>query len=165
MSETLRLGTTNRRLDVLAVEQGVEKECPLRPGLTVTILPAGVWNPRFQQALQARIERMAEAQAKNGDGKKPPAERNQDPEFVASALVLKMDGLYAADGSKVEYTLARGVSVLSDPANGDVMAWIVHEAQDYDRYYTGSVEADAKNSSTGSNGKQVGAGSSKKTRS
>lgn len=160
MTETLRLGTTNRRLDVLAIEQGVEKDCSaLRPGLKVTILPAGTWNPRFRRALQARVERIAEANGKAGG----IPERYEDPEFVAAALVLNMSGMYNASGEAVEYTHARGVAALSDPANADVMAWIVHEAQDYGRYYTEAVEADAKNSLTGSGGKQAGAGSSERT--
>lgn len=161
MAETLRLGTTGRRLDVLAVQQGIEKECPLRPGLFVTVLPAGTFNPRFARAIQARLERLAAK--KEQEGAQPSTRFEEDPEFVVDALVASMRGIYAGDGSEVAYTPAVGLQVLADPGNADVTVWICNEAHDYGRFYEQGVEADAKNSSPGSNGKQVGAGESERT--
>jgi hypothetical protein len=160
----LILGTTNRRLDTLAVEQGVERECdPLRPGLFVTILPAGTFNPRFRSAIQERVERMAE---RNGKGEDSDAlDRYDDPAFVVQALVLSMRGIRKADGTEVEYTSEVGMRALSDPGNADVLGWIVNEAHVYTRYYTQGVEADAKNSPTGSGGRQAGVGKSEKIQS
>jgi hypothetical protein len=162
-----RLGTTNRRLDELAVAQGVEKECHHRPGLFVTVLPAGQFNPRFDRALRARVERLTkEAALKNGDAAAEEfSTRWRDPEFVAGALVAGMRGIYTAEGEEVAYTPELGVQVLADPGNADVLAWVTGEALDYERYYTGSVERDAKNSPAGSGGKRAGAGNSGKTRS
>lgn len=157
----VRLGSSSRRLDVLAVAQGIEHECPLRPGLTVTILPAGPFNARFKRALQERVERMAERNGSAEEG----ADRFSDPAFVAQALVLTMTGLYGADGSEIPYTPELGNQILADPGNADVLAWIANESMRYEHYYTKDVEADAKNSSTGSSGKKAGVGRSAKTRS
>lgn len=167
MGETLRLGATKRRLDVLAVQQGVEHECPLRPGLFVTILPAGMFNPRFARAAQAALEQLVAEGSKNGkakDGVKgAPLQRFEDPEFIERALVASIRGIYRADGTEVVYTSEVGLAVLSDPGNADVLAWIVLKAQEYGRYYDEEVEADAKNSLPDSSGKQAGVGASETT--
>ena len=76
-----------------------------------------------------------------------------------------MTGIYRSDDTTVDYTPEVGKKVLGDPTNADVLSWVTIQAQAYDRYYTGTVKADAKNSSTGSSGKRAGAGKSKKTRS
>lgn len=141
-TETLRLGTTSRRLDPEAVESGTERECPLRPGLTVMIRPAAMFNPHFRKALQNRVQQIADA---NGDGLEYTA-RYQDPEFVAEALVADVRGITRADGSEVTYTPDLGRAVLSDPGNADVLEWIANEALDFGHFYTAQVEEDEKNS-------------------
>jgi len=161
----MRLGSSPRRLDILAVEQGVEHECPLRPEFYVTVLPAGTWNPRFKRALQQRVERISE---RNGRPDTDAAEdefrdRYDDPAFVLDALVLSMRGIYGPTGEERPYTHDIGLNVLADPHNADVLAWIVNQAHLYGRYYEDGLEADAKNSLTGSGGSEAGAGTSEKT--
>lgn len=139
--QVLQLGTTNRRLNAQAITDGVPTPCPLRPGLTVSVLPAAMFNPRYRKALQTRIERMV---AENGDNGEP--NRYQDPGFVADALVADMQGIRGADGSEVAYTEEIGQQVLSDPGNADVLEWVANQAMDFGHFYTAQVEEDEKNS-------------------
>lgn len=165
-TETLRLGATDRRLDLEAVGHGIEKECPFRPGFFVTILPGLAFNGRYQRALISLGERIAaQASKKEADGAAVQAvdDRFRDPVFVVEAVVAGMRGLFAADGSEVAYTPEVGVQVLSDPGHADVLAWIGNEAHDYARYYTDQLRADAGNSPAGSNGNGPGAGDSERT--
>lgn len=139
---TLRLGTSNRRLDEAAISQGVDKECPFRPGLVVTILPGASYNPRFRKAIQNA------ALKSNGDAesaKEKFLSRYDDPEFVVEALVSDMKGLYNENGNEVKYTTERGLAIFSDPANADVKEWVVTQAHQYGQFYTESVEEDAGN--------------------
>lgn len=173
-TETIRLGATDRRLNLEAVGHGIEKECPFRPGFFVTILPGLAFNSRYQRALISLGERIAaQASKKKADG---AAERDsdgaavqavddrfRDPLFVVEAVVAGMRGLFAADGSEVAYTPEVGIQVLADPGHADVLAWIGNEAHDYARYYTDQLRADAGNSPAGSNGNGPGAGDSERT--
>jgi hypothetical protein len=163
MSETLRLGTTTKRLDTERVEGGVELECPHRPGLYVTILPAASWNQRWKDRVRAENER-AIARMKNGT---PPAMPDffGDPDFIVSTLVGGMRGLYDAKGEQVEYTTALGVGIIADPTHADVKEWVVLQAQRYGQFYREEVEADSGNSGRGSSGKRAGAARSTKTKS
>ena len=164
---TLRLGSKDRRLDVAAMEGGVEKECTLfRPGFYVTVLPAVSFNRRYRKAMIARNERLA---ASNGKPEKADSEASYiidmyaDPEFVVDGLVAGMRGIYDVDGNEVEYTREVGLAVLADAGNADVLDWIANEARDYGRYYTDGLEDDAKNSPTDSGGSAAGVGGSEKT--
>ncbi len=139
--EGVRLGTTDRRLDVGAIETGVPVECPLRPGLTVSILPAAMFSSRFRKALQHRIEALSGA---NGDATE--LGRYQDPAFVVDALVSDMAGITRADGTEISYTPELGRAVLSDPGNADVLEWVANVAMDMGQFYTQQVEEDEKNS-------------------
>lgn len=142
-TSTLRLGTTTRRLDLDAVHQGRAVECPLRPGLTVTVLPAAAYNPRYKKALQAWALRLPARS--NGDAEKVEMQDHlTDPQFVTDALVASMTGIYSGD-EPVEYTPDVGLEILADEANADVLGWIANEAYDYGLFYTEDVEAAAKN--------------------
>lgn len=146
--EALRLGNSNRKLDEAATHQGIEKECPMRPGLVVTILPGASWNPRYAKA--TRNWAMSATDADTPEEAKEQAEeafrdRYDDPEFVAEALVADMSGLYNAKGNEVQYTTERGIAILADPGNADVRQWIVNQAHQYGQYYTEAVEEDAGN--------------------
>lgn len=140
---TLRLGTTHRRLDLDAIHQGKPLECPFRPGLTVTILPAATYNPRYKKALQAWGMRLSERA--NGSGEVEISDHLEDPVFVADALVADMAGIYDGEGNPVEYTAEIGRRVLGADANADVLSWVANAAHDYGRYYAEDVEAAAKN--------------------
>lgn len=142
VAKALQLGTTNRRLDAEAVRSGAPHDCPLRPGLTVYIRPAAMFNPSFREALQNRIQQAAEA---NGDGLEH-ANRYQDPGFVADALVAGMEGIRDADGEEVPYTPEIGRAVLADPGNADVLEWVANQAMDFGHFYAAQVEEDEKNS-------------------
>lgn len=149
MSE-LRLGTSPRRLDLEATRQGVELECPFRPGFFVTVLPFAVYNPHFREATQKHAGRLWNGKTKedaptNGEATDMIVERSEDPRFICEALVAGMRGLYDSEGSEVEYTQERGISVLSDAANADVLNWIVGEASNYGQFYTKEVEDAAGN--------------------
>lgn len=170
----LVLGTGGRRLDAVAAVQGIEKECPWRSGLHVKILPAATFNPRFREAIaNLQVDEAEVVRARKvvmGDDRARAAasaafiSRWERPDFAASALVGDMRGIYAADGSEVAYTEEVGLKILSDPSNADVLQWIVGEAMQIGQFYTKAVEADAKNSRTGSGGKRTGAGRSRKTK-
>lgn len=167
-TNTIRLGTTTKRLDQAAVQQGVEVECPFRPDFFVTVLPGATWNPRFRVALQNQKARGWVPDGAEG-AELTAAERflrvYDDPEFIAEALVAGWRGVVGADGAEVEFDQALCVAVLSDPGNLDVREWIVNQATTYGRFYTESVEEEAGNSGRGSSGKKAGAGRSKKTES
>lgn len=158
---TLRLGTTNRRLDPDAVKSGVRKACPYRPGLHVTLLPAAHFNARWQQAL-AEAARRERARGEDAEG--GVMERLSDPQLLVDAIVADMDGIYDEDGEEVEYTPELGLQILSDEGNRDVADWIASQAFQWGHFYTEEVRADEKNSGTGSSGKKAGAGRSTKTR-
>jgi hypothetical protein len=153
-TERLRLGTSGKALDATAVQQGLVKECPYRAGVTFTILPAAMWNPRFRQAVQNRLGRIA-LQKVNGEATKVAngkaaheteyESRYDDPDFIASALVAGIDGLFNGKGNPVKYTPERAVQILSDPANWDVKEWLVNEALQWGQFYTQAVEGEAKN--------------------
>lgn len=142
-TETLYLGTTKRRLDIRAVEDGVAYDCPIRPGLVVTIRPAAMFNPHFRRALTERVQRIAET---NGGDSVEHTSRYRDSGFVAEALVAHMGPLKRADGTEVDYTPEIGRAVLADPGNADVLEWISNTALDDGRYYTAEVEEEEKNS-------------------
>lgn len=142
-TETLYLGTTKRRLSPAAVEDGVPYDCPIRPGLTVTIRPAAMFNPHYRKAFQNRIQRMTED---NGDGIAEHTSRYRDSDFVVEALVADMGPLFNADGDQVEYTPERGKALLGDPGHADVLEWVSNTALDDGRYYEAEVEEDEKNS-------------------
>lgn len=173
MSEAIRLGTSAKRLDPVAVEQGVTKECPYRPGLMVTLLPAASFNPRFRRAVQAgALKAAAKLNAKGSTVESVQNEAEQDflsryddPAFVATALVADMGGLFNGDGSEVPYTVERGTAIFSDPGNADVKEWVVNQALRYGQFYVEEIEEEAKNSPTGSSGTKSGAGASGKTKS
>ena len=133
---TLQLGTTDRRLDLAAIEQGVEKECPDRPGLFVRILPASPYNPRYRAAVENRALKVTE----NGEGPPSFVEMFDDPAFVTEALVADMRGIRDGDGSEVAYTPEIGVQILSAPEHQDVREWIGRESLKRGQYYTESVE-------------------------
>lgn len=132
----LQLGTTTRRLDVAAIEQGVEKECPDRPGLFVRILPASPYNPRYRAAIENRALRVTE------NGQEPPSfvEMFDDAEFVTEALVADMRGIRDETGAEVTYTPELGAQILSAPEHQDVREWIGRESLRRGQYYTESVE-------------------------
>ena len=135
----LRLGSSNRRLDATAIQQGVRKECPFRPGLFVMVLPAASYNPRYRKALQ-------NARAKLDAGEQTEFLSKYDsPEFVTEAFVADMDGLYDREGKPVPYTPERGLKILSAAQNADVLEWIANDAHAYGQFYTEAVEADAGN--------------------
>lgn len=171
MSETLRLGTSNKRLDPVAVEQGVTRPCPFRPGLTITILPAASFNPRFRRAVQlGAVKAAAKLKSQNGNVETATEEaedeflgRYDDPHFIVAALVADMGGLYDGEGNEVEYTTERGLQVFSDPGNADVKEWTVNQSLLYGQFYVEEVQEQRKNSRTGSGGKKAGAGKSEKT--
>ena len=139
--ERFRLGTTDRRLDASAIEAGGPTEWPRRPGLTVSVLPHAVFNPRFRAALHNRIERL-----KAANGERPETNRHDDPQFVAEALIADMQGIHRADGSPVEYTVEIGTQLLSDPGNADVLEWVANESMNLGHFYEAQVEEDEKNS-------------------
>lgn len=153
----MRLGTTHRKLDRLAIEQGVEKECPERPGLFVRILPASTYNPRYRKAIQDEAMRIK-------DGGEADGNRYEDAQFVADVLVADMRGLYDGE-EEIEYTPEIGAEIFADPAHRDVLDWIVSEAMKRGQFYTEAVEKKVGNSPAGSSGKKAGAGKSTKTRS
>jgi hypothetical protein len=167
----MRLGTTTRRLDPVASKQGVRKECPYRPGLFVTLLPAAPFNPRWQRALADTIKR--ERAERNGDAKAAgedeaaafALDRLEDPQLLVEAVVADMDGIFDDEDKAVTYTPEVGIEILSDEGNKDVTGWIAVEAFRWGQFYVEEVERDEKNSAAGSSGKKAGAGRSKKTRS
>lgn len=141
MEQAIRLGTSNKRLDALAIKQGVTKECPFRPGFTVTFLPAASYNPRFRKAIQ-------NGPRTNGDAETAAEEflnRYDDPQFVVDALVSDMGGIYNGQGEPVTYTPELGLAILADPSNADVKEWVVNEAHHYGHFYSEGVEQDAGN--------------------
>lgn len=140
---TLRLGTTTRALDVEKAHQGVEKECPHRPGLYVTVLPAAAWNRRWKERVRQENEAVL---ARMRDGEKIEGrDFFEDAGFIADTLVGGMRGLYDADGNEVAYTPEIGVQVLEDEANADVKEWVVLQAQRYGQFYRDEVEKDEGN--------------------
>lgn len=139
----MRLGTTTRRLDTEAVEQGVEKECPHRPGLFVRVLPAASWNQRFKERVRRENEAVVQRMKENGDPGK--VDYYDDAEFIADTVVAGMRGLYDDEGNEVEYTPELGAQILADPYNADVKEWVVLQAKQYGRYYREEVEKDAGN--------------------
>lgn len=148
--EVLKLGTTGRKLDAAAVEQGLRQECPFRPGFFVSILPAASYNPRYKKAMQSA--RVSEKAVREQDPEKRDEEigksylsRYEDPEFVAEAFVANMEGIFRGDGSPVPYTQELGAQILRDGGNADVMQWIVSEAHQYGKFYTDQVARDSGN--------------------
>jgi len=158
---TYRLGDTGARLDLVAVQQGVEREHWHRKGLKVRVLPAGDFNPRFRNAFRDRAMEIGD---RNGSSGEVPS-WTDDAAFVATAIVADMSGIYDADGNAVAYTPAVGERVLSDPENADLLAWIVSEALQHGSFYTERVEKQVGNSRRGSGGKRAGAARSARTRS
>ena len=152
--ESLQLGSSARKLDAVAVRQGIERECPYREGVTFTILPAAHFNPRFRRAVQNRMT-LAVAKKANGLASEDGAHdetfveeaegRYDDPEFIASALLADINGIRNEKGNPVKYTHERGVQILSDPSNWDVREWLINEALTLGQFYTDDVEAAAKN--------------------
>lgn len=157
--DILRLGTTDRRLDVEAVTSGIEKECVFRPGLFVTFLPAATFNDRYARALIARSERISRVE----DDRAFEQGTRMDHELVVDGLVVAMRGIRTADGTEVPYTREVGVQVLGDPSNADVLSWVSNESRKYAAYYTDRLEDDLGNSSTDSSGSSAGVGKSEKT--
>lgn len=151
MAESLRLGTTDRKLDAVAVQQGLTRDCPHREGLKVTILPAANFNPRFQKAVQEQLmaaalrSRAKKAEEPNGEANTHVWNRYEDPQFIATALVSNMDGLYGANNKKRKYTPALGAEIFADPSHWDVKQWVVNEALDLAQFYVQEVQAEAKN--------------------
>lgn len=139
----MRLGNSAKRLDATAIQQGVVKECPYRDGLTVRVLPAAGFNPRFRKAIQNQAVQALSDSAESA--REAFINRYEDPAFVAKALVADMDPIYDDDGERLDYTPEIGEEVLSDPGNADVLQWIVNEALTYGQFYTDTVEAEAKN--------------------
>lgn len=153
----LNLGSTSRKLDLDAIDKGVEKECPERPGLFVRILPASRYSKRFNAAL--------ENEALSVDGPRGLTQLLEDGEFVASVLVAGMRGIFDKDGKEVAYTDELGALILSNPAHRDVRDWVVAEAMQRGHYYTEAVESKKGNSASGSSGNGAGAARSRKTKS
>lgn len=157
-TETLRLGTRDRRLDEAATQQGRECVPPDYLGLdgvTVWVLPAATYNPRARRAIQNVARSMANGNGRRitaedleGDAEDLSDEVNEilyDPRFVVDALVADIDGLYNGKGNAVKYTRDRGLAILSDPGYADVLDWIVTEAKRLGKYYSETVEEDAGN--------------------
>lgn len=157
---SLRLGNTTRRLDAEAIEQGVTKECPVRPGLLVTYLPAATFNRRFKRALSKRPKEPG-----SGNTRADFIERCGEPEVIVDGLVTNVEGVFDEKGEAVEYTPEIGLQIFSDPSNADVVEWMVSECITYGQFYTKEVIEDSGNSGSGSSGKRAGAGKSKKTKS
>ncbi len=154
----MKLGTTNRRLDAKAITQGIEVECPMRPGFFVTILPGAMYNPRYRKAVQEDADRVAEMAPSDAE----VVNRYDSLDFVVRALVSGMRGITDDEGNPVPYSPEMAKDVLGATENSDVRDWLISEAHNYGQFYTDSVEKDAKNSSTGSSGKAAGAGRSGK---
>ncbi len=176
--ETLRLGTTNRRLDAVAVEQGREFPCPLRPGLTITILPAAEFNPRYVRAIRKSTEAvrdlLSEAKDQDKEAKKILEKGAREEsilgelstaEFLVEAIVTDIKGLFNHEtGEELEYTPERGLRILSDPGHADVKNWIAMQATRFGHFYVKQTEKDLGNSSRGSRGKKSGAARAGKTK-
>jgi hypothetical protein len=90
-------------------------------------------------------------------------DREYDPEFIADAVIVDIEGLRNGSGNAVQYSRERGIAVLSDPTMVHFREWVVTQAQ----ILAAGLEietADAGNDSRStSNGRRAGAGRSKKT--
>lgn len=137
-----RLGTTDRHLDADAVDDGVRLECPLRPGLFVTITPAASYNRAYRAALSDWRERW--------DGSKDAKPSDdlgkwyESAEVVARGIVRDMDPIFE-DGEPVEYTPELGVEILSDRSQADVLTWIADMSVTSAHFFNRAMEADAGN--------------------
>ncbi len=173
MSETLRLGTKPKRLDLEVIEHGVRKEAPMAPGVFFRILPWGTHNPRYKRALQLRAARdAANGKVKEGadieeTGRAYILARQEDPEFIVDAVLPDaddaIDGLLSEKGNPIKYTRARGIQILSDPEWAHLRDWVVGESYRVAGTYKEEVEESGNDSRPASGGKKGGAAKSRKT--
>lgn len=152
MAETLKLGAKGRRLDLDVIENGLEREAPMAPGVTFRILPWGTHNPRYRKALQARAQRNAEERKALEEADDPEAAardyllaKQEDPEFIVDAVLADIDGLLNGNGNPVKYTRERGVRILSDPEWAHLRDWVVGVAFQAAGKYKEEVEETGKN--------------------
>ena len=164
----MRLGNSKRKLDVDAVRDGVERECPLRAGLTVRILPAADFNPRYRKAVQTfvfdvedRIE-VDSTEDLYAEARLRIAERMNNAEFLVRAIIADLGPIFDDQGNEIEYTEDVGRELFASGEHDDVVGWIGSEARRVADFYAEGVEADAGNSKRGSSGTKAGAAKSAK---
>jgi hypothetical protein len=171
MADALRLGESPRPLDLDVIENGVEREAPMAPGVTFRILPWAVHNPRYKRALQEHARRDAsEGKVPKGEtleeaGRDYMAARQEDPVFIVDAVLADIEGLLNEKGNPIQYTRERGIQILSDPEWAHLRDWLVGESWRIAATYKREVDASGNGSRPASSGKRGGAARSAKTRS
>ena len=167
MSETLRLGSAPRRLDLEVVEQGVRREAPMAPGVFFRILPWGDHNKRYRVAFQRAVANGR--WAGDGLGENEAAEfmlgLQEEPEFIVDAVLADVEGLLNEKGNEIKYTRERGVQILADPEWAHLKRWVVMQSQVAAGIWKEEVEHSGNGSRPSSSGKKGGAAKSAKTKS
>lgn len=148
MSEALKLGKSPRPLDLDVLENGVEVEPDMTPGVVFTVLPWSTDNRRFRRAMERRlVGKMAEKNGGEGLSREEVVEEStsfqDDGEFVVDAIIKDATGILNAKGNPVQYTRERGLQILCDDRWAHLRRVLVQEAIKLNRRLT-QAEEDAQ---------------------